>query len=147
MAVQRRRLTVVDRTIIELRLRDGWSIRSVARELGRSAGTVSAEIKRHGDAAGYLAERAAAQAAFSRSLSGRKPRLASDGPPFAEIARLLRLGWSPEQMRWSRSVGQFDGLVKLGPGYRQAANLINSPIPYASSGVWPPSPEWGLLAL
>lgn len=50
-------------------------------------------------------------------------------------------------LRWSRSVGQFDGLVKLGPGYRQAANLINSPIPYASSGVWPPSPEWGLLAL
>ena len=24
----------------------------------------------------------------------------------------------------------------------QAANLINSPVPYASLGVFPPSPEW-----
>jgi len=38
-------------------------------------------------------------------------------------------------LRWTHPVGQFDGLVKLGPGYCQAANLINSPTPYASSGV------------
>jgi hypothetical protein len=30
-------------------------------------------------------------------------------------------------VRWSPTVGQFDGLVKLGPGCRQAANLIMSP--------------------
>lgn len=102
MAVQRRRLTVVDRTMIEVRRRDGWGIRSIARELGRSASTISDEIKRHGDAAGYLAERAAAAAAASRGRSGRKPRLASDGPLFAEIARLLGLGWSPEQISGRR---------------------------------------------
>lgn len=31
MTVLRRRLTVVDRTMIEVRLRDGWGIRPIAR--------------------------------------------------------------------------------------------------------------------
>jgi IS30 family transposase len=102
MAVQRRGLTVVDRSIIELRRRDGWSIRLIARELGRSSGTICDEIGRHGDAAGYLAATAEADAAASRRRSGRKPRLMPDGPLFAEIARLLRLGWSPEQISGRR---------------------------------------------
>ena len=55
MAVQRFRLTVVDRTIIELRRRDGCSIRMIARELGRSSGTVCDEINRHGKVTGYRA--------------------------------------------------------------------------------------------
>jgi hypothetical protein len=33
------------------------------------------------------------------------------------------------QLRWSSTVGQFDGLVKLGPGCCQAANLIMLPTP------------------
>ena len=82
MAVQRRGLTVVDRTIIELRRRDGWSIRLIARELGRSSGTICDEIGRHGDAAGYLAATAEADAAASRRRSGRKPRLMPDGALF-----------------------------------------------------------------
>ena len=92
MVVQRKPLTVVDRTIIELRRRDGWSIRLIARELGRSSGSVCDEIRRHGDAGGYLTETAEADAAASRRRSSRKPRLVPDGPLFAEITRLLRLG-------------------------------------------------------
>src|SRR3954462_5390880 len=95
MAVQRRGLTVVDRTIIELRRRDGWSMRLIARELGRSSGTICDEIGWYGDVAGYLPATAKADATASRRRSGRKPRLMPDGPLFAEIARLLRLGWSP----------------------------------------------------
>jgi IS30 family transposase len=95
MAVPRRRLTVVDRTTIELRLLDGWGIRAIARALDRSAGTISEEIKRHHDASGYLAH-------ADRRLSGRKPRLASDGALFGEVAGLLRLGWSPEQISGRR---------------------------------------------
>ena len=102
MAVQRFRLTVVDRTIIELRRRDGCSIRMIARELGRSSGTVCDEIKRHGKVAGYRAATAEADAAASRRRCGRKLRLAPDGPLFAGIARLLRLGWSPEQISGRR---------------------------------------------
>jgi IS30 family transposase len=56
---------VVDRTIIELRRRDGWSMRLIARELGRSSGTICDEIGRHGDAAGYLAATAEADAGWA----------------------------------------------------------------------------------
>src|SRR3954452_6864488 len=98
MAVQTRGLTVDDRTLIELRRRGGWCIRFLARELGRSSGTICDEIGRHGDAAGYLAATAEADAAASRRRTGRKPRLMPDGPVFAATAGLLRLGWLPEQI-------------------------------------------------
>ena len=103
MTAQRRALTVVDRTTIEVRLRDGWGIRAIASAVGRSAGTISDEIARHGEAGrGYLAEAAEAGAASARRLSGRKPRLAADGALFGELARLLRLKWSPEQISGRR---------------------------------------------
>ena len=103
MTVQRRALTVVDRTTIEVRLRDGWGIRAIAAALGRSAGTISDEIARHRDAGfGYLAEAAQAGAAAARRMSGRKCRLAVDGLVFGEVARLLRLKWSPEQISGRR---------------------------------------------
>ena len=51
------------------------------------------------------------------------------------------------RMRWSPSVGQLGGLGKLGPGFRQAANLVTASAPYASSGVLPSRPEWGRLVL
>ena len=69
MAVQRFRLTAVDRTIIELRRRDGCSIRLIARKPGRSSGTVCDEIKQHGKVAGYRAATAEADAAASRPHS------------------------------------------------------------------------------
>jgi len=74
----------------------------IARELGRSSGAACDEIKRHGKVAGYRAATAEADAAASRRRSGRKLRLAPDGPLFAGIARLLRLGWSPEQISGRR---------------------------------------------
>jgi IS30 family transposase len=48
MAYPRRKLTVFDRSMIEVRLRDGLSTRAIARDLGRSAGMISDEINRHG---------------------------------------------------------------------------------------------------
>jgi IS30 family transposase len=103
MASQRRALTVVDRTLIEVRLGDGWGIRAIAAALGRSGGTISDEIARHRDAGvGYLAEVAEAGAAAARRRSGRKARLASDSALFGEVARLLRLRWSPEQISGRR---------------------------------------------
>jgi IS30 family transposase len=47
MAVPRRAFTVVDRTTIALRLRDGWGIRQIACALGRSPGTISDEVNRN----------------------------------------------------------------------------------------------------
>ena len=40
-------------------------------------------------------------------------------------------------LRWSRLVGQFGGVAKLGSGCCQAANLSLSGVLYASSGVHP----------
>jgi IS30 family transposase len=116
MAVLRRRLTVVDRTMIEVRLRDGWGIRPIARALFRSSGTISDEVRRHGGTTGYLAPTAERQAATDRHLSCRKPRLGSDGALFGDIASLLRLGWSPEQISGRRrrieaGMAQHSGLL------------------------------------
>lgn len=63
MADPRRAFTVVDRTTLSLRLRDGWGVRMIARSLGRSPGTVSDEINRNGGAAAYEAGAAVARAA------------------------------------------------------------------------------------
>ena len=102
MAGQRRRLTDFDRSTIEVRLRDRWGIREIARDLGRAPGTISAEISRHGGATAYRAASAAARASVDRRLTGRRPRLAHDGALFGMIAALLRLGWSPEQISGRR---------------------------------------------
>jgi IS30 family transposase len=63
---------------------------------------VSAEINRHGGAAGYRAEAAAVQAEADRGLSGRRRRLAPDGVLFGRVAELLCRGWSPEQISGRR---------------------------------------------
>ena len=103
MRVRRLRLTLVDRTTIELRLSDGWGVRAIASALNRSPGTISDEIARHRDAAlGYRAVVAQAEAAARQRLSGRQSRLGIGDPLFCEVASLLRLRWSPEQISGQR---------------------------------------------
>ncbi len=63
------------------------------------------------------------------------------------VEALARKDRPSAALRWSPSVGQLGGLGKLGPGFRQAANLVTASAPYASSGVLPSRPEWGRLAL
>src|SRR4051812_14109234 len=99
MKRQRRKLTV--EVAIDLRRKDG--VRAIARELGRSPSVISAEIGRGRDTDGrYAAGPAQAAAAARGNRSGRKARLAPDGPLFAEVTRLLRLQWSPEQIAGRR---------------------------------------------
>ncbi len=73
------------------------SIRSIASLLGRSPSTVSHEIRRNG---GYDRYRAAL--ADKRAWDGaRRPKrckLAKHPPLRREVARKLRLNWSPEQI-------------------------------------------------
>src|SRR3954464_6901813 len=101
MQRQRRKLTVEDRVAIELRRKDGWGVRAIARELGRSPSVISTEIGREPDG-NYAAGSAQAAAAARRDRSGRRARLAPDSPLFAEVAKLLRLQWSPEQIAGRR---------------------------------------------
>jgi len=118
MAACRRGLSVVDRTLIEVRLHDGWCIRAIARALDRSGGTISDEVARHGGRAGYAAHAAQAQAACARSRCGRKARLGADGALFTQIADLLRRGWSPEQIAGRRT--------RIEDGVEQQANAAVS---------------------
>ncbi len=102
MAVQRRQLTVFDRSTIEVRLRDGWSIRAIARDLGRSPGMVSDEVARHGGRSLYQAQVATSACLAALCRTGRRRRLAHDGALFLQVSALLRLGWSPEQISGRR---------------------------------------------
>src|SRR3954469_12933851 len=103
MQRQRRKLTVEDRVMIELRRKDGWGVRAIARELARSPSVISAELGRGCDTDGcYAAGPAQAAAAVRWERSGRRAKLAPDSPLFAEVAKLLRLQWSPEQIAGRR---------------------------------------------
>jgi IS30 family transposase len=88
--------------MIELRLADGWGVRAIARQLGRSAGTISDEIARHRTPSGYGAAAAGLAAVERRRRSGRRNRLAPQGPLFNEVCGLLRRRWSPEQISGRR---------------------------------------------
>ena len=103
MQRQRRKLTVEDRVAIDLRRKDGWGVRAIARELGRSPSVISTEIGRGREPDGsYAAGPAQTAAAARRDRSGRRTKLAPDSPLFAEVANLLRLQWSPEQIAGRR---------------------------------------------
>jgi transposase, IS30 family len=107
MPRQRRKLTVADRVASDLRRKvrrkDGWGVRAIARALGRSPSVISTEIARGGDPdGGYAAGPAQAVAVVRRNRSGRRAKLAPEGPLFAEVTQLLRLQWSPEQIAGRR---------------------------------------------
>src|SRR3954454_2699024 len=94
MQRQRRKLTVEDRIAIELRRKDGWGVRAIARELGRSPSVISAELGREPDG-NYAAGPAQAAAAVRWGTLGK-----AGSPLFAEVAKLLRL--QPEQIAGRR---------------------------------------------
>src|SRR5690349_20716286 len=88
MQRQRRKLTMEDRVAIDLRRKDGWGVRAIARELGRSPSVMSAEIGRGRDTDGrYAAGPAQAAAAARWDRSGRRAKLAPDSPLFAEVTK------------------------------------------------------------
>ena len=85
MASQRRKLTVFDRLTIEVRLRDGWGIRAIARDLDRSPGMISDEIRRHGGVAAYQGHAAATQADADRRRVGAWIRISMPGRNGVEV--------------------------------------------------------------
>src|SRR3954470_2245579 len=123
MQRQRRKLTVEDRVAIELRRKDGWGVRAIARQLGRSPSVISAEIGRGRDPDGrYAAGPAAAAAAARGERSRRRAKLAPDSPLFAEVAKLLRRQWSPEQIAGRRK--RLEEGTELSSGLRVSHEAI-----------------------
>src|SRR3954466_6675150 len=70
MQRQRRKLTVEDRVAIDLRRKDGWGVRAIARELGRSPSVISTEIGREQDG-NYAAGSAQTAATARRGTPGQ----------------------------------------------------------------------------
>src|SRR4051812_12938527 len=123
MQRQRRKLTVEDRVAIDLRRKDGWGVRAIARELGRSPSVISTEIGRGREPDGsYAAGSAQAAAATRRDRSGRRTKLAPDSSRFAEVAKLLRLQWSPEQIAGKRK--RLEEGTELSSGLRVSHEAI-----------------------
>lgn len=99
--VERRRsrlaLTLWEREEISRGIALQRSIRAMARLLGRSASTVSREIRRHGGYARYRAA-AADRQAWARARRPKQCKLAQLPKLRRLVAGKLKLNWSPEQI-------------------------------------------------
>ena len=95
-------LSLGERCEIGLLVRDGYSRRSIAARLGRSASTISRELERNGRATkrwpgGYDGERAHGLAARRRRWDARH-KLARQPELCKQVRALLAMGRSPEQI-------------------------------------------------
>jgi len=90
-------LTLAEREEISRGLVAHQSCRSMARLLGRSASTVSRELKRNGGYDRYRAALAEEQA-WGRARRPKRCKLASSPWLRRAVASKLRLNWSPEQI-------------------------------------------------
>lgn len=93
-----RRLTLEEREELSLGLGQGCSLRALATELGRSASTLSREVRRN--APGREPYRAAAAEAYARHRRCRVRARCLDARPRLRrwVFRRLRRCWSPQQI-------------------------------------------------
>jgi IS30 family transposase len=97
-----RHLTGLERGEISRGIAAGWTARTIAAQLGRSASTVSREIARNGGRAAYRAQTAEA-AAWQRTRRPKTTRLAADPALRALVHAKLTEDWSPQQISiWLR---------------------------------------------
>ncbi len=95
--MRRSHLTMYEREVIEVHVRAGRSLRSAARDLGRSASTISREIERNGTAGRYEAS-PAHQQAVNRLRARRRPRRFDDMRLVRQVKDRLFRQDSPEQI-------------------------------------------------
>ena len=93
-----RQLQPEDRVTLASLKQQNYSVRAIASVLGRSASTVSRELRRNACTDPYSSA-AAHQSCLRRREQARPPRkLHADGLLFALVQHLLRQRWSPEQI-------------------------------------------------
>lgn len=96
--ISSRYLSQPEREHIADRLRAKASMRAIARELGRSPGSISREISRNRhQVLGYMPH-GAQRAAASRRTRPKPSKLAKPGPLRDYVLKNLRDDWSPEQI-------------------------------------------------
>ena len=91
------RLDVAGRMVIQVRLRDRWSYRAIAAELGVAASTVSREIAAHA-VEGVCRARAAQRAAVTARHRSGNPKLVGGSPLWLGVVDGLNDKQSPEQI-------------------------------------------------
>ncbi len=90
-------LTLAEREEISRGVVVGYSIRSIASELGRAPSTVSREIRRNGGRQQYRASKAD-QAAWDRAHRPKTCKLAQNRALARIVAEKLQCRWSPRQI-------------------------------------------------
>jgi IS30 family transposase len=88
---------VVERETISRSLAVQASLRSIARQLGRSPSTVAREVARNGGRSGYRAVEADRRA-WDVARRPKTCKLARYGWLRHQVARRLRQGWTPQQI-------------------------------------------------
>lgn len=92
-----RALSLQEREEISRGVASEWSIRRIARSLGRSPSTVSRELRRNGGREAYRAT-SADERAWERAKRPKVCKLAQNTRLRLEVARCLEMDWSPEQV-------------------------------------------------
>ncbi len=93
----RRALSLAEREEVSRAVVAGYSMRSIAAQLGRAPSTISREVKRNGGQEGYRASRAD-QATWDRGRRPKTGKLTANRVLARLVAGKLRLQWSPEQV-------------------------------------------------
>ena len=90
-------LTLAEREEISRSVAAGYSLRSIAAQLGRAPSTISREIRRNGGQRSYRASQAD-EAAWDRTRRPKPCKLAENRTLAAIVAGKLQWQWSPEQI-------------------------------------------------
>jgi IS30 family transposase len=94
-----RYLSMQERTVIADLSREGATIRAIATELGRSASTISRELRRNRDDSGRYRPLAADRASQDRMRRPRRQRRVVAVQELGQLVQvLLNQRWSPEQV-------------------------------------------------
>lgn len=101
--INSRYLSLIEREHIFDLHKAGHGVRAIARMLGRSASTISRELRRNHTAAGPYAPLAAQRKAAARRLRPKQAVIAADRQLQMVIQEKLSLRWSPQQISgWLR---------------------------------------------
>lgn len=91
-------LTLSERSVIEIRRKNHISIRQIARELGRCAGTISRELRRNTPVQKSYHMGSASRLNAHRRSNQPRLKILKDPKLQALVDKHLRAGWSPEQI-------------------------------------------------
>ena len=97
-AMRYQQLQPEDRVTLASLVQQKYSVRGMAQILGRSPSTVSRELRRNSQPAGYASIPARACAQRRRQYSRPPIKLHTDGVLFALVRHFLGRRWSPEQI-------------------------------------------------